>query len=132
MCTLGQGKVYGFVLQLAMAGLIIQAIALLLYAFLLLSGVTNCKHYISHRGRLKTLILTLYRASQYPQKWRMGAGHSSNRYAKAIFSGQPVAGWRILFWTIAASMIFWLWRSAFMPAEYNGGYDGVSAACSFS
>jgi len=92
--------------KLAMAGLIIQAIALLLYTFLLL--------FWGYRL-----------ASKHPQKWRMGAGHSSNRYAKAILSRQPVADWRILFWTIATSMVFWLWRSAFRIAEYNGGYNGT-------
>ncbi|KAJ6620143.1 RTA1 like protein-domain-containing protein [Mycena sp. CBHHK59/15] len=58
----------------------------------------------------------------FPTTWR-----SKHVQPLKLFSRQPIADWRILYFTILTTCIGILTRSAFRIAEFAGGYNGFIA-----
>lgn len=90
--------------KIALVGVIVQAVAFCTFTgFLIYFGY-----------RVKSL---------YPEKWHGGARQSSGS-GLSIFSKQPIADWRILYWGMLIACIGFIVRSIFRAVEFSQGYDG--------
>ena len=85
--------------KIALVGVIVQAVAFCTFTgFLIYFGF-----------RVKSL---------YPEKWHGGARQSSGSVL-SIFSKQPIADWRILYWGMLVACIGFIVRSIFRAVEFS-------------
>jgi len=90
--------------KIALVGVVVQAVAFCTFTcFLIYFGY-----------RVKNL---------YPEKWHGGARQPSGSVIK-IFSKQPIADWRILYYGMLVACIGFIVRSIFRAVEFSQGYDG--------
>jgi hypothetical protein len=96
--------------DIAMAGLILQAISFGLFTVLLIAFGFKVR-------------------SKYPRAWDINVNSQKESFFSVMgpFKTSPVSSWKILYFTVCSTCVGVLIRSIFRIAEFAGGYSGFLA-----